>query len=172
KRIAIILTAASAGLQDPRSFCFARLSLRLKIAHHRRRRIRKAQAKAFILSGTRRVRVSLMDDLRKFARYFRPYKWSLVIGVVCILASVVVGLIGPTIVRQAVDELSQGDVTWWKLSRSAFAYLGISAVSGVFLFLQRRILIGMSRHVEYDLRQHFYAHLQRQPLSLDRKSVV
>src|SRR5205085_5354075 len=106
-----------------------------------------------------------MDDLRKFARYFRPYKWSLVIGIICILASVVIGLIGPTIVRQAVDDLGQGDVTWWKLSRSAFAYLGISAVSGVFLFLQRRILIGMSRHVEYDLRQHFYAHLQRQPLS-------
>jgi ATP-binding cassette subfamily B multidrug efflux pump len=106
-----------------------------------------------------------MDDLRKFARYFRPYKTSLVVGVVCILASVVVGLIGPTIVRQAVDELGQGEVTWWKLTRSALAYLGISAVSGVFLFLQRRILIGMSRHVEYDLRQDFYAHLQRQPLS-------
>src|SRR5437588_69440 len=34
-----------------------------------------------------------MDDLRKFARYFRPYKWSLVIGVVCILASVAIGLV-------------------------------------------------------------------------------
>src|SRR4029453_7156468 len=36
---------------------------------------------------------------------------------------------------------------------------------GIFLFLQRRILIGMSRHVEYDLRKDFYAHLVNQPLS-------
>ena len=38
-------------------------------------------------------------------------------------------------------------------------------VSGIFPFLQRRILIGMSRHIEYDLRQDFYAHLVDQPLS-------
>jgi len=38
-------------------------------------------------------------------------------------------------------------------------------MSGLFLFLQRRILIGMSRHVEYDLRNDFYAHLVDQPLS-------
>src|SRR5204862_2386753 len=43
--------------------------------------------------------------------------------------------------------------------------LGASAMSGVFLFLQRRILIGMSRHVEYDLRNDFYAALVAQPLS-------
>src|SRR2546423_10636938 len=106
-----------------------------------------------------------MDDLRKFARYFRPYKWSLVIGVVCILASVAVGLVKPSIIRVAVDDLVNGVVTWRSLTRLALVYMGVSVVSGIFLFLQRRILIGMSRHVEYDLRQHFYAHLQRQPLS-------
>ena len=36
-------------------------------------------------------------------------------------------------------------------------------MSGTFLFLQRRILIGMSRKVEYDLRQDFYVHLVDQP---------
>ena len=30
-------------------------------------------------------------------------------------------------------------------------------MSGLFLFLQRRILIGMSRNIEYDLREDFYA---------------
>lgn len=106
-----------------------------------------------------------MDDLRKFARYFLPYKRSLVVGILCIFASVIIGLIGPSVVRLAVDELGQSGVTWWKLTRLALIYLGISAVSGIFLYLQRSILIGMSRHVEYDMRQDFYAHLQRQPLS-------
>ncbi|HEX8501627.1 MAG TPA: ABC transporter ATP-binding protein [Pyrinomonadaceae bacterium] len=105
-----------------------------------------------------------MDDLRKFALYFRPYKKSLVAGVLCILAGTVAGLLIPVFVGRAVDDLGAGP-TWEKVTRSALLVVGASLVSGVFLFLQRRILIGMSRHVEYDLRQDFYAHLQRQPLT-------
>jgi ATP-binding cassette subfamily B protein len=105
-----------------------------------------------------------MDDLRKFARYFLPYKRSLVVGVVCILASVIVGMLVPIFVGRAVDELGAGP-TWGKITRSALLVVVASIISGIFLFLQRRILIGMSRHVEYDLRQDFYAHLQRQPLT-------
>ncbi|HYY98707.1 MAG TPA: ABC transporter ATP-binding protein [Pyrinomonadaceae bacterium] len=105
-----------------------------------------------------------MDDLRKFARYFAPYKKSLAVGITCILASVVVGLLVPVFVGRAVDELRAGP-TWAKITRSALLVVGASVVSGVFLFLQRRILIGMSRHVEYDLRRDFYSHIQRQPLS-------
>jgi ATP-binding cassette subfamily B multidrug efflux pump len=105
-----------------------------------------------------------MNDLRKFARYFRPYKKSLVLGVLCILASVVVGLLVPLYVGLAVDDL-RAEPTWQKITRYAALILGASLVSGLFLYWQRRILIGMSRHVEYDLRQEFYAHLQRQPLS-------
>jgi ATP-binding cassette subfamily B multidrug efflux pump len=106
-----------------------------------------------------------MDDLRKFARYFRPYKKSLVTGILSILASVVIGLLIPLIVGHAVDDLLKTGVTWGKLTRYSLIILGVSLVSGAFLFLQRRILIGMSRHVEYDLRRDFYAHLVDQPLS-------
>ncbi|MCA1565626.1 MAG: ABC transporter ATP-binding protein/permease [Acidobacteria bacterium] len=105
-----------------------------------------------------------MDDLKKFSLYFRPYKKELITGVVCILASVVVGLFIPLLVGRAVDGL-RSDVTWAKLTRYALLILGVSLVSGTFLFLQRRILIGMSRHVEFDLRQDFYRHLQQLPLS-------
>ena len=38
-------------------------------------------------------------------------------------------------------------------------------ISGLFLFLQRRIIIGMSRNIEFDMRQKMYAHLVDQPLS-------
>src|SRR5215208_4690651 len=105
-----------------------------------------------------------MDDLRKFALYFRPYKKSLVVGVFCILASTVFGLLIPVYVGRAVDELGAGP-TWERITRLSLFIIGASVVSGIFLFLQRLILIGMSRHVEYDLRQDFYAHLQRQPLT-------
>src|SRR5216683_3153121 len=105
-----------------------------------------------------------MNDLKKLVRYFRPYKVSLIIGIACILAGVIFNLSIPLIVGGAIDA-KWADVTWTKLTIAALKVLGASAMSGTFLFLQRRILIGMSRHVEYDLRQDFYARLVEQPLS-------
>jgi ATP-binding cassette subfamily B protein len=105
-----------------------------------------------------------MDDLRKFARYFGKYNLQLTIGIACILASVVAGLFIPLIVGQAVDA-NWTQVTWSKLMIAAGKVLGASVVSGIFLFLQRRILIGVTRNVEYDLREDFYRHLVNQPLS-------
>lgn len=105
-----------------------------------------------------------MHELKRFGRYFRPYKTSLVTGILCILASVAISLIVPLIVGYAVDEL-RDKLSWTTITLYALLILGIKLVSGVFLFLQRRIINNMSRHIEYDLRQDFYAHLQQLPLS-------
>jgi len=105
-----------------------------------------------------------MDDLRKFGRYFLPYKASLTVGIICILASVVFNVYIPLIVGQAIDA-NWTEVSWTRVTISATQILGASLVSGVFLYLQRRILIGMSRKVEYDLLQDVYGHLIDQPQS-------
>src|SRR5215475_11645342 len=105
-----------------------------------------------------------MDDLQKLLRYFRPYKASLIVGIACIMGYVIFNLSVPLIVGNAIDANWQ-EVTWAKLTIAALKVFGVSVVGGVFLFLQRRILIGMSRYVEYDLRQDFYAHLVNQPQS-------
>jgi ATP-binding cassette subfamily B protein len=105
-----------------------------------------------------------MDDLRKFWRYLLPYKLSLSVGIACIVASVIFNLYIPLIVGEAVDA-NWSEVTWTRLTVSAAKVLGASILSGIFLFLQRMILIGMSRKVEYDLRQDFYEHLVNQPQS-------
>src|SRR5229473_8712202 len=105
-----------------------------------------------------------MDDIKKFARYFRPYKVSLTIGIACILAGVCFNLYIPLIVGQAVDANWKA-VTWSMLTISAAKVLAASLVSGIFLFLQRSIINRISRHIEYDLRNDFYARLVDQPLS-------
>jgi ATP-binding cassette, subfamily B, multidrug efflux pump len=105
-----------------------------------------------------------VDDLRKFALYFRNYKPQLTLGIVCIFASVVAGLFIPLIVGRAVDA-NWAEVSWSRLTVSAAKVLAASLISGTFLFLQRRILIGISRNIEYDMRKEFYAHLVDQPLS-------
>ena len=105
-----------------------------------------------------------MEDLKKFALHFRKYKAQLTVGIACIFASQAIGLLIPFFVGKAVDE-NWTEVSWSKLTISAAKVLGASLISGLFLFLQRRILIGMSRNLEYDLREEFYRHLVDQPLS-------
>src|SRR6266705_1308851 len=105
-----------------------------------------------------------MNDLRKLFGYFRPYRVSLIVGITCIMAGVIFNVSIPLIVGGAIDA-NWTQVTWTRLSIAAAKVIGASAMSGFFLFLQRRILIGMSRHIEYDLRNDFYAHLVNQPLS-------
>ncbi len=104
-----------------------------------------------------------MEQLRKFARYFKPYKGTILLGILCILVSMSFGLFIPYMVGQAVDDLGAG-VTREKIIYYPLVILGISAMSGVFLFLQRRLLINTSRHIEFDMRQDFYASLVGQSM--------
>jgi len=104
-----------------------------------------------------------MEELRKFARYFKPYKWRVILGIVFILLSMAFGLLIPYLVGQAIDDLSR-DVSWNKIIYYPVVILIVSFCSGIFLFWQRRLLINASRDIEYDMRRDFYAALVSQPL--------
>ncbi len=103
-----------------------------------------------------------MGDLRKFLSYFRPYRVSLIVGIACIPAGIIFSVRIPLIVGNTLDAPT---ITWTLLTIAAFKVLGASFASGVFLFLQRCLITGISRHVEYDLRNDFYASLVNQPQS-------
>lgn len=109
-----------------------------------------------------------MNELRKFARYFKLYKWRVILGVFFILCSMSFGLLVPLLVGQAIDFLRTGyenkDLTWQKVIYYPLVILGANLLSGIFLFWQRRLLINVSRHIEYDMRRDFYAALVNQPL--------
>ena len=104
-----------------------------------------------------------MEQIRKFAVYFKPYKWVILLGIFFILCSMAFGLFVPYMVGQAVDDLGAG-ITRDKIIYYPLVILGINLMSGVFLFLQRRLLINTSRHIEFDMRRDFYASLVDQPL--------
>ena len=99
-----------------------------------------------------------MEELKKFARYFTPYKWNVVFGIFFILCSMAFGLFVPWLVGRAIDDIS-AEATWNKIIYYPLTILAISFLSGVFLFWQRRLLINASRHIEYDMRRDFYATL-------------
>ncbi|CAN5566899.1 ABC transporter ATP-binding protein [soil metagenome] len=112
-----------------------------------------------------------MEQIKNFARYFKPYKWRIAAGILFILISIVFGLIVPYLVGQAVDDLSLA-VTWDKIVYYPLVILGVNLMSGIFLFLQRRVLINTSRHIEFDMRKAFYASLVDQPLEFFQKNRV
>jgi ATP-binding cassette subfamily B protein len=56
-------------------------------------------------------------------------------------------------------------VTRVKLAQYAGLLLGIAVTAGCFRFLSRRVIVAVSREIEYDLRNDFYAHLQRLSVS-------
>src|SRR3954452_4781963 len=112
-----------------------------------------------------------MEQLRKFAKYFTPYKRVILAGIGCILVSMAFGLFVPYMVGRAVDDLTVS-ITWQKVVYYPLVILGINAISGVFLYLQRKLLIDTSRHIEFDMRRDFYAALVDQPLEYFHKNRV
>lgn len=104
-----------------------------------------------------------MDQLKNFARYFKPYKWTIAAGIFFILCSMSFGLFIPYMVGAAIDDLGR-EITRDKIIYYPLVILGISLMSGIFLFLQRRLIINTSRHIEFDMREDFYAALVDQSL--------
>jgi ATP-binding cassette subfamily B protein len=96
--------------------------------------------------------------------YARRYKRQFLTGLACSIATSTIALISPMVLRYAVDDLAQ-QVTRAKLVQYAGLLLAIGLVGGVFRFLTRRILIGASRGIEYDMRNDFFAHLEKLPAS-------
>ncbi len=107
----------------------------------------------------------MMSPLRKLLSYFAPYKRLLVFGVSCIFLTNLVKLTSPYVLRQAVDDLAAGGAQAASSTLNSYGglILLIALGQGVFLYLQRRTLINMSRDIEYDLRNDFYRHLQKLP---------
>jgi ATP-binding cassette subfamily B protein len=92
------------------------------------------------------------------------YRRAFAIGFLCVIVTAAVGLAGPWVLKDAIDDLGQG-VDAAKISFYAGAIVGLAAVGGLFRFIMRRIIIGASRDIEYDLRNDFFAHLQRLDLA-------
>jgi ATP-binding cassette subfamily B protein len=92
--------------------------------------------------------------------YLRRYQKGLVLGGVCLVLTDVLLLANPWILKLAIDGLEAG-TTHEQLYIYAALFVGVTAVSGVFRFLMRWIMIGISRKIELDMRGDFFSHLQQ-----------
>jgi ATP-binding cassette subfamily B protein len=101
---------------------------------------------------------------RRLLGYVLRYRGSFALGFICVIAANAMGLASPWVLKYAIDDL-QGGVTASEIRFYAASILALTTVGGVFRFLMRRIIIGASRDIEYDLRNDFFAHLQRLDLA-------
>jgi ATP-binding cassette subfamily B protein len=92
------------------------------------------------------------------------YRGRLALGLSCVVLTNAITLAGPWVLKHAIDDL-YASITDAKLIFYGALIVGIAFVGGFTRFASRRILIGVSRAVEYDIRNAFYAHLQRLPLA-------
>jgi ATP-binding cassette subfamily B multidrug efflux pump len=94
--------------------------------------------------------------------FLRGHRRKLILGLLSILASVAVGMASPLLVGRTIDAL-RTNVSRSTLLTYAALIVGLSVVQGLFSYLQRMLLVSMSRDVEYDLRNVYFAHLEKQP---------
>jgi ATP-binding cassette subfamily B multidrug efflux pump len=106
----------------------------------------------------------LNSSFHRLLRFVVRYRGRYVLGFACVVSTAAVTLLGPWVLRHAIDDLQQG-VTRAKLLVYASLILAVTIIGGVSRYVMRRVIIGASRDIEYDLRNAFFAHLQRLPLS-------
>ncbi len=101
----------------------------------------------------------LPKSLRPLLPYLKKYRRSYAVGAICVFCNNGIWILFPLVIRRAVDDLHLG-VTRHKLFPYALLLLGVAAVKGIFQFLTRWILIGISREIEFDLRNDLFQHLE------------
>ena len=94
--------------------------------------------------------------------YLRPHRKKIALGLFAVLAAVLLGLVGPLLVGRAIDAVRHQAGLKLLLGFAALI-VGLSLVQGVFSYLQRMVLVSMSRDIEFELRNVYFDALEKQP---------
>ena len=102
----------------------------------------------------------MFKNLSPLFPYLRKYRSTFIIGGLCVLCNNGVWILFPLIIRRAIDDLNLG-VSRHKLLTYSLLLLAVAGIKAIFQYLTRWILIGVSREIEFDLRNDLFAHLER-----------
>ena len=106
----------------------------------------------------------MLGDLKPLVPYLKRYRRGFFWGGVSVVLSNAIWILFPQVLRIAIDDLNHG-VTQQKILRYAGLLVAVSLAKGVFLFLTRWIIIGISRDIEFDLRNDLFGQLEKQSAS-------
>src|SRR5215471_4304561 len=97
------------------------------------------------------------------------YRFRLAAGFFCVILTNMFLLAMPRVMGFAVDSLQQS-VTREKLGYWSMLILSLALCEGIFRFFMRRLIIGVSRDVEYLMRNDVFRHLEALPMSFFQKN--
>ena len=97
-------------------------------------------------------------NLRPLLPYFKKYRGGFVLGALCVLLNNGTWVLFPKVIQKAIDGLSH-QISYHQLMLYSLLLVGIALTKGVFQFLTRWILIGISREIEFDLRNDLSTHI-------------
>jgi ATP-binding cassette subfamily B multidrug efflux pump len=109
-------------------------------------------------------------NLRPLFPYLKRYRWTLFWGGITVLFNNGLWVLSPQVVRRAVDDLNLHGVTHSKILVYSLLLVGLALSKGVFQFLTRWLVIGVSREIEYDLRNDMFGHLESLSYSYYQKN--
>ena len=101
----------------------------------------------------------LPKSLRPLLPYLKRYRWGYVAGTLFVLLTNGIWILFPLVIGRAAKDLSL-EVTRHKLFQYAAVLLAIAVSKGIFQFLTRWIVIGVSRNIEFDLRNDLFSRLE------------
>src|SRR5437868_6333089 len=101
----------------------------------------------------------MFKRLNPLKPYLYKYRAQFLWGGVVLLLNNVIWIFFPQVIGRAINDLNRG-ITQHKIISYSLALVGIALAKGVFQFLMRWILIGISREIEFDLRNDLFRHLE------------
>ena len=103
----------------------------------------------------------MLRDLAPLFKYMRRYRWGYLWGTLACVATNIIWVQFPRVLGTAIDTISNG-TTHRQILYFAGIIVLIALTKGIFLYAQRWILIGISRDIEYDIRNELFAKLEAQ----------
>jgi len=103
----------------------------------------------------------LPKSLRPLYPYVKKYRRGFLVGTVCVLLLNGIAVQFPQVIQRAINYLDHGGRSTGQLGFYALLLVAIAAGKGIFQFLTRWIVIGISRDIEFDLRNDLFQHLEQ-----------
>lgn len=100
----------------------------------------------------------MRESIHRLGPYLWKYRWGMALGMGALVLKDLAQAASPLMIRGAVDALTQP--SGWQFLKYAALLVAISGAKGLFQFWMRVILIGISRDIEYDLRNDLFRHLE------------
>ncbi len=128
-----------------------------------------------------------MKELAYLNKYLLKYKYYLLAGILLVVVNNLFAIqVGPLTRHsfnliesfiehyKATSDPAEKALLFGQFRHQLLLYvgqiIGTSVIAGIFLYFQRKTIIGVSRRIEFDLKNELYAHYQSLPVSFYKKN--